>query len=543
MRHLCIFAVLSLVGLLLACGTWHPEYPNVTKFPAAKPLAIDGVWEVKNKLKVRIDKGRMYTVADLADGTKAGSVLAYDIQPSDQPRRFSCMAESRNIGRKVFGYGPGEIELIDIDKFIHTTAPNPKTGLHRQIQTTYTLVGADDKRALAEMILFASPRPSDYLLLRAMKSIELDQELLLRILDRCESGQVCKKALEGISDPQILVELVLQHPKSIVRKAALERIENPDDLVRIAIEHKSVAMQTACLLRLTDSQQVARVASETQSNALARTALARLSKRQDIQYVAKHANLSRIRLEASLWLEETKSFSSSMKAADRVLDDGIRLHQVTLAIDQAMNSRSPSLAQLGLLAKHGRSTSKAIAAELHAFQNAIRLYKVALGHEPRSALATAKLALASTLHARQANVSLVATHRGFGGAIARIPKEAIVLASAAVAMDPKDPRIRGIRAWVLFVDYQLRRQEALVSRTRFKGQAERLKKIVADLDVAIEARVDLPRNLMHRCFSYYHLRDYKRALTDARAQARLGDKLRISAAFVQKLERLAKPKK
>lgn len=237
------------------------------------------------------------------------------------------------------------------------------------------------------------------------------------------------------------------------------------------------------------------------------------------------------------------SFPQCITSGDKALEQGIDLHRVTLALNQAMNARSPTLAQVGLMMKYGRSTKKAIEAELTAFSKAARLYKAARGYEPDSALAAVKLALASALHARQANVSMVMSNRGFAGVVAKIPRGCIVLAEEAVTLAPNDPRIKRYRGWVRLVDYQARDQQERVMKGKIKGQSKLLKKIIEDLDVAIDAGIDLPRSQLQRCFCHYYARQFALALADARAVRRHGGTPQISATFVKKLTKLAKAQK
>jgi hypothetical protein len=208
-----------------------------------------------------------------------------------------------------------------------------------------------------------------------------------------------------------------------------------------------------------------------------------------------------------------------MRNGDSALQSGIRAHERTVAV-----------------ATRRGSTRDAIKAELALFKRAIRFYDAASIHDPDSALAVAKLAVASALHERQGNTRIVATERGVRGVYAIIRPGTLMTADVAVAKAPDDPEIRAYRAWVRFVAHQARVQKATIVGGKAKGLEKLRGSIIIDLDIAIAAGKGLPRALVLRCYCHFYNGEYAKALADARAAQKHGGTPQPRRRIVRTLE-------
>lgn len=468
------------VVLASSCASWEPTFPLESEVARSGALPIDGTWKRKGA-RMRIEGGVMYSLEATADGAPVGAVRAKDIAPSDTPFVYDCRVRSIDRTREVVEFKPGRIEVDTVKQIaLVTELKNAQGRVKRRWKDTYTSDDPQPPRALAEAMLLSRAKGTAIggMRLGALAAIpDDDATMLKRVVNECPDVLTRKSALKRLTDEGALASIAIENDDERIRAEAASRVNSEAALITLATQATDSAIRQAAFDRVTSEgamRTIAADARDASTRALAAKLLA--AYQNPVQCIAD---------------------------GDAALERGEQRHAVTLQVSRAMKARRRTPAQQQLLRRLGNGTRNAIAAELKAYREAIRFYRIARTADPESAEAIAKLAVALACHARQANVSMFMSGGGRSasrvrGVFATIPETCLDLADDAVARSDNDPTIRGYRGWVRSVAYHARRQESLVKGQSTDSLMPQADAAIADLDAAIAAGVCLPRALVQR---------------------------------------------
>jgi len=147
-RLLASICKAALILLVTSCGT-TPKYPHHSEVPDGPALPIDGEWANNGGLRIRIARGKAYTLNKNTAGTPVGSVLAKDILPLAEGR-YACKAESHNF--RLLDFGDGEIIVTGSTTLALKSAPNAKTGFTKPVPVSFRKITLDYEERYAAVL-------------------------------------------------------------------------------------------------------------------------------------------------------------------------------------------------------------------------------------------------------------------------------------------------------------------------------------------------------------------------------------------------------
>jgi hypothetical protein len=237
-------------------------------------MPIDGLWKDRHGAGFRLEKGRIYTTTQMADGLPPNRVTSKNIQRIREGH-YAGVGESHNLKKRLSAYGPLNIDISGVNTIRFTAGPNPDTE-YTGATYEWTALRLDNEQAFLSELIEMPEMPARHVA-DAVQRLT-DQALLARLAKTASDASVRKAAVMRVADESILVQVASNDADSGVRQTAVARIKDQALLAEVVIGARDWNVRKIAFGRIHNTAQLGAVESGTTDEAVRMAASVRLGK-------------------------------------------------------------------------------------------------------------------------------------------------------------------------------------------------------------------------------------------------------------------------